>query len=70
MDLTEDEEGLSQEGAHRRNVEGPQEEGLQPEQRGDSAGEGNQAGENMAGVFSSGLGLLGRNCPACGPEGF
>lgn len=45
-DLTEDDEGLSQEGAHRRNVEGLQEEGLQSEQRQEAAGEGGQAGED------------------------
>lgn len=43
-DLTEDDEGLSQEGARRRSVEGLQEE--QSEQRQDTAGVGDQAGEN------------------------
>lgn len=45
VDLTEDDEGLSQEGAHRRDVGGLQEEGLESEQRQDTAGVGNQAGE-------------------------
>ncbi|TNN02608.1 hypothetical protein fugu_010095 [Takifugu bimaculatus] len=48
VDLTEDDEGLSQEGAHRRNVEGLQEEGLQSEQRQDTAGVGNQAEATVA----------------------
>lgn len=46
VDLTQEDEGLPQEGAHPRNVEGLQEEGLQWEQRQGMAGVGNQAGEN------------------------
>lgn len=45
MDLTEEDEGLSQEEVHHPNVEGLQEEGPQSDQRHGTAGVGNQAGK-------------------------